>query len=91
MYELKLFITSDTNRNNADIVDVLNQIFGDNSKEKYSLEIINVLKDPEKAFQYNVIATPTLQRVEPKPEKRLIGDLTDPGKVRIIIDVVEGN
>ena len=43
----------------------------------YSLKIVDVLEDPGIAEDVRILATPTLVRVQPSPERRLIGDLSD--------------
>ncbi len=50
-------------------------------KGKYSLEVINVLDDPQRAQEDNILATPTLVRASPLPEKRVVGDLSDKDKL----------
>ena len=47
----------------------------------HTLQIIDVLKNPELAEVDRILATPTLIRVMPPPEKRVIGDLRDREKV----------
>lgn len=44
---------------------------------KVSLEIIDVLEQPEQASRQMIIAVPTLVRVEPTPVVKVIGDLSD--------------
>ncbi|NJN47772.1 MAG: circadian clock protein KaiB [Candidatus Competibacteraceae bacterium] len=44
---------------------------------EYELEIINVLENPQLAFQEGIIATPTLVRVSPPPQRLILGDLAD--------------
>jgi circadian clock protein KaiB len=41
------------------------------------VNIIDVLKQPEQAEQAHIMATPTLVREQPPPERRIIGDLSD--------------
>jgi circadian clock protein KaiB len=50
-------------------------------KGQYSLEVINVLDDPQRAQEDNILATPTLVKASPLPEKRVVGDLSDKEKV----------
>ncbi len=50
-------------------------------QDKYSLEIIDVYKDVLIAKQEQIIALPLLVKKFPLPERRLIGDLSDTGKV----------
>ncbi len=50
-------------------------------KGQYSLEVINVLDNPQRAEEDNILATPTLVKASPPPEKRVIGDLSNEDKV----------
>ena len=50
-------------------------------KGQYSLEVINVLDNPQRAEEDNILATPTLVKASPPPEKRVVGDLSDKDKV----------
>ena len=46
-------------------------------KGQYSLEVINVLDNPQRAEEDHILATPTLVKASPPPEKRVVGDLSD--------------
>ncbi len=50
-------------------------------KGQYSLEVINVLDNPQRAVEDKILATPTLVKASPPPEKRVVGDLSDKDKV----------
>ena len=52
-------------------------------KGQYSLEVINVLDNPQRAQEDKILATPTLVKASPPPERRVIGDLSDKEKVLI--------
>ena len=39
----------------------------------YHIEVIDILKKPQLAEKYKVLATPTICRTVPSPEKRIIG------------------
>jgi circadian clock protein KaiB len=41
------------------------------------VEVIDVLLHPGRAFRDGVVVTPTLVRIAPLPERRVIGDLRD--------------
>lgn len=43
----------------------------------YSVRIIDLKTEPDEALRANVLATPTLKCVKPRPEKTLIGALTN--------------
>jgi circadian clock protein KaiB len=42
----------------------------------YRIETVNIMTNPEKGDDFDVIVTPTLIRVTPEPRIRLVGDLT---------------
>jgi circadian clock protein KaiB len=45
------------------------------------IQIVDVLLRPEVAETARIMATPTLVREQPQPERRVIGDLSDQAKV----------
>jgi len=47
----------------------------------YRLDVIDVWRDPDRAEGDKVLATPTLIRQAPPPERRLVGDFSDAEKV----------
>jgi circadian clock protein KaiB len=44
-----------------------------------SLEVIDVVRDPERGARDAILATPLLVRFEPLPERRALGNLQDRG------------
>ena len=50
-------------------------------KGQYSLEVINVLDNPQRAQEDKVLATPTLVKAAPPPEIRIVGGLPDKDRV----------
>jgi circadian clock protein KaiB len=50
-------------------------------KDRYSLEVIDVYKNPWEVEKHNIIACPTLIKQHPAPFKRFVGDLSDTDKV----------
>ncbi|HMI89207.1 MAG TPA: circadian clock KaiB family protein [Polyangiaceae bacterium] len=47
------------------------------AKEDVTLELVDVLRDPARGLRDGVLVTPTLVRVAPTPEQRVIGNLRD--------------
>lgn len=41
------------------------------------LEVVDVLREPERALEDGVLVTPTLIRQSPLPERRVVGNLRD--------------
>lgn len=57
-------------RNAAEIVQIL-------GAESCRLDVVDVLRMPERAVENRIIATPTLLRKEPLPLRRIVGDFGD--------------
>jgi circadian clock protein KaiB len=53
------------------------------------VEIIDVNQNPEAAVKAQIIAAPTLIKLEPGPERRLIGDLSNTSKVLAALGIDE--
>jgi circadian clock protein KaiB len=49
------------------------------------VEVVDVLDAPERALTDGVMLTPTLVRLAPAPALRLVGDLSDTVKVRLVL------
>ena len=86
-YVLKLYLMGQT-PNNQKLIKNLKDILEGELKGVYELEIIDVLKQPQLAADEKILATPTIMKVLPPPLKRVIGDLTDKGKLLLGLDVV---
>ena len=54
---------------------------------KYTLTVVDVVKSPESAESEQILAIPTLIRHEPKPTRRIVGDLSDVDRVLISLGV----
>jgi len=75
-YQFKLFVTGETVHAAAAraTVDRLCEAL---QIEACAVRIIDVLQEPDLAAADRIIATPTLIRTSPQPERRVIGDLSD--------------
>ncbi|MBC8440413.1 MAG: hypothetical protein H8D87_12105 [Deltaproteobacteria bacterium] len=79
MDEFKLFISGETAKTDkifSALEFCLTAVFGD----AYSLQKIDVIKNPLMAQADGVMATPTLVRMNP-PMKRVLGDFSDMTKI----------
>lgn len=54
----------------------------------YTVEVIDVVEHPERAEEDKILATPTTVRQLPPPIRRVIGDLSDSGKLLLGLDLV---
>ena len=51
----------------------------------YALEIVDLLKHPERALSDGIIVTPTLLRLLPLPVGRVVGNLSDARQVLLLL------
>jgi circadian clock protein KaiB len=54
---------------------------------KYSIEVIDLLENPERSKDNQIIAIPTLVRKLPQPIRKIIGDLSNTEKVLVGLDI----
>ncbi|MGW1679999.1 circadian clock KaiB family protein [Saccharopolyspora sp. NPDC002376] len=47
---------------------------------RYELEVIDAAERPDVAAEERILATPTVVRLAPLPQRRVIGDLSDHGR-----------
>jgi circadian clock protein KaiB len=54
---------------------------------RYSLDVVDVLREPRRALADGILVTPTLVRVAPGRARRIIGDLSDEATVVEALDL----
>src|SRR6185312_16564484 len=79
-YVLGLFTTGRTPRS-ATAIQNLREICENVLKDNYRLEVVDIYQEPGRASHAAIIAAPTLVKYAPRPERRIIGDLSDHDKV----------
>jgi circadian clock protein KaiB len=79
-YILRLFVADDR-PNSRRAKENLTRLCESHLKGRYELEIVDVFEDYQAALDNNVLITPTLLLVIPAPPARIVGDLSDVGKV----------
>lgn len=62
-------------------IENIERLIGGQLAGEYSLEVVDVVEQPELAERDRIFATPTLVRLSPLPVRKLIGDLSDRAKV----------
>ena len=55
---------------------------------RYDLEIIDIYQQPALARGEQILAVPTLVKKLPLPLRRVIGDMSDPGRILVMLGVV---
>ena len=85
-WELLLFIAGQTPKSILALENI--RKYGkEHLSDKYSIEVIDLLKTPQLAEKHEIFAIPTLLRKLPKPLRRIIGDLSDKEKVLVGLNI----
>jgi circadian clock protein KaiB len=69
----------------------LKKICEDQLNGKYSIEIIDLLLNPQSGVEDQILALPTLVRKLPVPVRKIIGDLSDTERVLVGLDLLPIN
>jgi circadian clock protein KaiB len=77
-----LYIAGKTSRSLAAIAN-LRRLGEGELGGRYHLRVVDVVEDPDAAERARILTTPTLVKEEPKPVRRVMGDLSDSRKVLI--------
>jgi circadian clock protein KaiB len=80
-YRLKLFIAGNE-PNSIQAINNIREILDSRIKDRYKLEVVDILSDFQSAIDHGVLVTPMLIIVEPSPETTIVGTLSDVDKVK---------
>jgi circadian clock protein KaiB len=86
-YQLRLYIAGQTQKSVAAIAN-LKKTCEAHLKGQYSIELIDLLANPQLAESDQIFAIPTLVRRVPEPIRKIIGDLSDQEKVLVGLNIV---
>ena len=75
-WELRLYTAGQSPKSLA-ALDNLKRVCDEHLAGRYSIEVIDLLKNPRLAKDDQIVAIPTLVRKLPEPLRRIVGDLSD--------------
>ncbi len=76
-YFLKLYIADDRTILSRTVIRNFNKIILKKIRNEYTLEIIDISRQPLKGEEEKIVATPTLIKIMPSPVIRFVGDLSN--------------
>jgi circadian clock protein KaiB len=86
IWNLRLYVAGKTPRAIAAFQN-LERICEEHLTGKYSIEVIDLIKNPRLARGDQIVAVPTLVRKLPEPVRKIIGDLSNKEKVLVGLDL----
>ncbi len=85
-YHLRLYVAGETPRATAALAN-LKKLCEEHLAGRYTIEVIDLVKNPQLAAGDQILAVPTLVRRLPTPIKKIIGDLSNEERVLVGLDL----
>jgi len=85
-WNLRLYVAGQTPRSLTALAN-LKRFCEEYLANRYSLEVIDLLENPQLARGDQILAIPTLVRQLPSPIRKIIGDLSNTERVIVGVDV----
>ncbi|MHB1464544.1 MAG: circadian clock KaiB family protein [Thermoleophilia bacterium] len=85
-WDLRLYVAGQTSKSVLALTN-LKKICEEHLGSKYSIEVIDLSKNPQLANGDQILAVPTLVRKLPPPLRKIIGDLSNTEKVLVGLDI----
>ncbi len=85
-WDLRLYVAGESERSKLAVRN-LKRICETHLHEKYTIEVIDLLKNPALARGDQIVALPTLVRKLPEPMRKIIGDLSNEDRVLVGLDL----
>ena len=85
-WELRLYVAGQTPKSMTAFAN-LKAICEGHLKGRYSIEVIDLLEQPQLAKGDQILAIPTMVRKLPEPVRKIIGDLSDTERVLVGLDI----
>lgn len=86
-WQLRLYVAGQTPKSLVAFAN-LKKICEEYLQGQYSIEIIDLSKQPQLAIEDSIVALPTLVRKLPEPIKKIIGDLSNTEKVLVGLQIM---
>ena len=85
-WELRLYVAGNTTKSRTALTN-LRRYCEENLKDKYVIEVIDLLQHPQLAEGDQIFAIPTLVKKVPEPIRKIIGDLSNEEKVLVGLNI----
>ena len=85
-WDLRLYVAGQTPKSITALAN-LKKICQEHLQEKYNIEIVDLVRNPQLARKDQILAIPTLVRNLPTPIKKIIGDLSNTEKVLLGLEI----
>jgi circadian clock protein KaiB len=85
-WDLCVYVSGDTSRGQRALAN-LRRACEEHLADRYTIEVVDVLKNPRRAAADQILAAPTVVRRFPAPIRKLVGDLSDSDRLLIGLEL----
>lgn len=85
-WALRLYIAGATPKSTRALAN-LRRICDQHLADRYEIAVVDLVQNPHLASADQIVAIPTVVRLQPLPVRRVVGDLSDIGKVLVGLDI----
>lgn len=85
-WQMRLYVAGQSTKSVA-AIDNLRRICETHMPGRFTIEVIDLMRNPELAKDDQIVAIPTLVRKLPEPARRIIGDLSATDKVLMSLEL----
>lgn len=85
-WELRLYVAGQSPKSLAAFAN-LKKLCEQYLAGKYQIEVVDLLQEPERAINDEIVAIPTLIRKLPEPIRKIIGDLSSTDRVLLSLQL----
>jgi circadian clock protein KaiB len=85
-FQLRLYVAGQTPKSVQAFANLKN-ICEEHLKGKYTIEVVDLMENPQLARGDQILAIPTLVRKLPPPLRKIIGDLSNTERVLVGLDL----
>ena len=86
VWDLRLYVAGQTPKSIRAFAN-LKVLCEERLKDRYRIEVIDLLKQPQLARGHQIVAIPTLVRELPQPIRKVVGDLSNTVRVLVGLDL----
>jgi circadian clock protein KaiB len=87
VWNLRLYVAGQTTKSLTAFAN-LQKLCEEHLKGKYTIDVIDLLQNPQLAKGDQILAIPTLVRKLPVPIRKIIGDLSNTERVLVGLDLI---
>jgi len=87
VWELRLYVAGQSPKSVTAFANI-KRICEEHLPGRYSIEVVDLLKQPQLAAGHQIVAIPTLVRKLPEPLRRIVGDLSNTERTLVGLELM---